>query len=116
MKLKKRTTTHTEMQTATNTGIPPGSCQLQPRDHFAIRALLRPWNEGHIFMSTLVPPGALLHPQIGDILERIIEAVGETCHAEACGSSRQSSLFTQISQKVGSKSVRRHVNDQKEVT
>jgi hypothetical protein len=28
MKLKKRTTTHTEMQTATITGIPPGSCQV----------------------------------------------------------------------------------------
>src|SRR5437879_4163858 len=37
----------------------------------------------------------------------------ETCHAEACGSSRHSSLFTQICQKVESKSVRRRVNDQK---
>jgi hypothetical protein len=62
MKLKKSTTTHTEMQTATITGIPPGSCQLQRRNHFAIRAHQRPWNEGYIFMSTLEPPGPLLHP------------------------------------------------------
>ena len=65
MKLKKRTTTHTEMQTATFTGIPPGSLQLQPRDHFAIWARLRPWNESHIHIGTLVPPAASSSGDLG---------------------------------------------------
>ena len=83
MKLKKRTTTHTEMQTATFTGIPPGSLQLQPRNHFAIWARLRPWNESHIRIGTLVRAAEWLHAEVGDIFERIVEAVGEIRHADS---------------------------------
>ena len=81
VKLKKRTTTHTEMQTATIIGIPPGSCQLQPRDHSAIRALPRLWNESHIRIGTVVLAAKSLHAQVGDVIERVIEAVGEIGHA-----------------------------------
>ena len=81
VKLKKRTTTHTEMQTAKIIGIPPGFCQLQPRDHSAIRARPRLWNESHIQIGTLVLPTELLHTQVGDVFERVVEAVGEIGHA-----------------------------------
>jgi hypothetical protein len=69
VKLKKTTTTHTEMQTPMITGIPVGSCQLQPWDHSAIRARPRLWNERHIRIGTLVPHAASLHTEAGVVFE-----------------------------------------------
>jgi len=70
MKLKKTTTTHTEMQTPTTIGVPMGSRELQPCDHSAIRARPRLWNEGHIRIGTLVPHVGSLHAEVGDVFER----------------------------------------------
>ena len=69
VKLKKTTTTHTEMQTPIITGIPIGSCKLQPCDHSAIRVRPRLWNEGHIRIGTVVPHAKSLLAKVEDVFE-----------------------------------------------
>jgi hypothetical protein len=69
MKLRKTTTTHTEMQTPVIIGVPIGSRELQPCDHSAIGARPRLWNEGHIRIGTLVPHAASLHTEAGAVFE-----------------------------------------------
>ena len=73
------------MQTAKIIGIPPGSSQLQPRDHSATWTRTRLWNESHIQIGTVVLPAELLHAQVGDVLERVVEAVGELAIQIASG-------------------------------
>jgi len=82
MKLKKRTTTHTEMQTATFTGIPP-VLAASPRNHLRFGLASVHGTRVTFPHRTLVRAARITTRRGRDIFGRIVEAVGEIRHADS---------------------------------
>jgi len=75
-------TTHTKKETTEIECVLNHSVQLQPQDHSARSPCVRLWNKSYIRIGTFVLPAEPLHAQVGNDIQRVVEAVGEIRHAD----------------------------------